>query len=63
MNMDRALKERIIGAIVLVLIVGVLATRRAGGSPEDYFLAGRRLGTVVLFMALFGTNATYGAWP
>ena len=43
---------------VLVLSVGLLATRTAGRSPEDYFLAGRRLGLVVLFMALFGTNAT-----
>jgi SSS family solute:Na+ symporter len=42
----------------LVLLVGLLATRGSGRSPEDYFLAGRRLGTVVLFMALFGTNAT-----
>ena len=42
----------------LVLLVGMIATRRAGRSPEDYFLAGRRLGTLVLFMALFGTNAT-----
>lgn len=44
--------------VVLVLVVGLLATRRAGSSPEEYFLAGRRLGKLVLFMALFGTNAT-----
>ncbi len=44
--------------VVAVLAVGLLATRGAARSPEDYFLAGRRLGPVVLFMALFGTNAT-----
>ena len=44
------------GAALLVL--GWLASRRAASSPEDYFLAGSGLGTVVLFMALFGTNCT-----
>ena len=44
--------------VVAVLVVGLLATRGAARSPGEYFLAGRRLGTVVLFMALFGTNAT-----
>lgn len=43
---------------VLVLVLGILASRRASRSPEEYFLAGRGLGTVVLFMALFGTNCT-----
>ena len=42
----------------VVLVLGALATRRASRSPEEYFLAGRGLGTVVLFMALFGTNCT-----
>ena len=47
------------GAYVLVVLaVGVAATRRSARSPEEYFLAGRGLGTVVLFMALFGTNCT-----
>lgn len=41
-----------------VLGVGLAATRRAARSPEEYFLAGRGLGTAVLFMALFGTNCT-----
>jgi len=49
----------LIGAyVVLVLTVGWLASRHAGRSPDEYYLAGRRLGPVVLFMALFGTNAT-----
>ena len=41
-----------------VLVLGTLASRRSASSPEEYFLAGRGLGTVVLFMALFGTNCT-----
>ena len=44
--------------IVVVLVLGFIATRRASRSPEEYFLAGRTLGPVVLFMALFGTNNT-----
>lgn len=44
--------------VVLVLTIGIVSTRRAAASPEEYFLAGRTLKTVVLFMALFGTNAT-----
>lgn len=40
-----------------VTLVGILA-RRAGSSPEEYFLAERGLRTAVLFMALFGTNTT-----
>lgn len=43
---------------LFVLGAGWLATRRASRSPEEYFLAGRGLGSAVLFMALFGTNCT-----
>lgn len=42
----------------IVLAIGLLAARRSARSPEEYFLAGRSLGTLVLFMALFGTNCT-----
>ena len=38
--------------------LGVLASRSSSRSPEEFFLAGRGLGTAVLFMALFGTNCT-----
>lgn len=49
----------ILAAYVLaVLALGAIAARRAGRTPEDYFLAGSGLGTLVLFMALFGTNCT-----
>ncbi|MEM7481058.1 MAG: sodium:solute symporter family protein [Acidobacteriota bacterium] len=44
--------------VSVVLVLGAIATRRAGRSPEEYFLAGRTLGPLVLFMALFGTNNT-----
>lgn len=44
--------------VALVIGIGVASNRRSEATPEDYFLAGRGLGTVVLFMALFGTNAT-----
>lgn len=44
--------------ITVVAVLGLLARRRASSSPEEYFLAGRTLGPVVLFMSLFGTNNT-----
>lgn len=44
--------------IGVVLVLGFVATRRASKSPNEYFLAGRALGPLVLFMALFGTNNT-----
>ena len=44
--------------VLVVLLVGVAARRRSSSSAEEYFLAGRGLGPLVLFMALFGTNCT-----
>lgn len=44
--------------VALVVGIGAWSSRRGTGTAEDYFLAGRSLGTVVLFMALFGTNVT-----
>jgi len=44
--------------ILVVLGVGWLATRRSGKSPTEYFVAGRSLGPLILFMSLFGTNCT-----
>lgn len=47
------------GVYLLVLVaIGAISSRRGANSAEDYFLAGRSFGTVVLFMALFGTNVT-----
>lgn len=48
----------LIYAIAVLAIGGWAARRQANDGPEEYFLAGRGLGTLVLFMALFGTNAT-----
>ncbi|MDA8020452.1 MAG: sodium:solute symporter family protein [Thermoanaerobaculia bacterium] len=53
--------QLILAAVIyvgVVLVLGFVATRRASKSPTEYFLAGRALGPVVLFMALFGTNNT-----
>ncbi len=44
--------------VTVVLVLGFISTRKASSSPEEYFLAGRALGPLVLFMALFGTNNT-----
>lgn len=43
---------------VAVLAIGAWASRGTSKSAEEYFLAGRGLGTLVLFMALIGTNTT-----
>jgi len=53
----------VIGAViaaylVVVAVIGAVAARRTRANPEDYFLGGRAARTVVLFMALFGTNVT-----
>ncbi|KIG13030.1 Na+/solute symporter [Enhygromyxa salina] len=42
----------------IVLVIGALAFRSTQATAEDYFLGGRTAKTVVLFMALFGTNIT-----
>ncbi len=42
----------------VLVAIGIVCSRRGAASAEDYFLAGRSLGSLVLFMALFGTNVT-----
>ncbi len=42
----------------ILVAIGVISSRTGAASAEDYFLAGRSFGTLVLFMALFGTNVT-----
>jgi len=44
--------------LAIVLVIGGAAYRKAGSSSEDYFLGGRSARTIVLFMAMFGTNIT-----
>ena len=48
----------IVTYFVIVLLIGAAAFRRTEATAEDYFLGGRTAKTVVLFMALFGTNIT-----
>lgn len=42
----------------IVVAIGAVAARRTGRGAEEYFLGGRTARTVVLFMALLGTNVT-----
>lgn len=42
----------------ILVVIGVVSSRRGSASAEDYFLAGRSFGSLVLFMALFATNVT-----
>ncbi len=53
----------VIGIVVVlyfavVATIAALASRRNVGGAEDYFLGGRSARTLVLFMALLGTNVT-----
>lgn len=41
---------------VIVLIIGSAARTRRDSSPEDYFLAGRTLGTPILLCTMLATN-------
>jgi SSS family solute:Na+ symporter len=46
-----------IGAYALLtLVISLYGFRREANTPEDYFLAGRRVGTLVLFFTLVATN-------
>ena len=44
--------------LLVLVVIGWVSSRRGASSAEDYFLASRGFGTLVLFMALFGTNVT-----
>ena len=48
----------VIAYFAIVLVIGALAYRKTENTAEDYFLGSRSAKTVVLFMALFGTNVT-----
>ena len=48
----------VVAYFAIVLLIGLLAYRQTEQTAEDYFLGGRTAKTVVLFMALFGTNVT-----
>jgi SSS family solute:Na+ symporter len=48
----------VFGYLATVFYIGIFAFRRGGGGAEDFFLAGRSLGTTVFLLSLFGTNMT-----
>jgi SSS family solute:Na+ symporter len=48
----------ILAYFAIVLVIGALAYRETTSTAEDYFLGNRAAKSVVLFMALFGTNIT-----
>ncbi|MFV8755791.1 sodium:solute symporter family protein [Nannocystaceae bacterium ST9] len=48
----------VVAYFVIVLIIGAIAYRRTAATAEDYFLGSRSARSLVLFMALFGTNIT-----
>jgi SSS family solute:Na+ symporter len=72
---DLGLSLGIVGAyLVVALVVGLLAYRLTGNDAEDYYLASRSMGTVVLLFTTFATllsaftffggpNLAYGAGP
>jgi len=44
--------------LAVVLYIGIFAFRRGKGTGEDFFLAGRSIGSIVFFLSLFATNMT-----
>src|SRR5436305_13572316 len=44
--------------LAVVLYIGIFAFRRGKGTGEDFFLAGRSVGSIVFFLSLFATNMT-----
>ena len=46
-----------IGAyLLLTLVIGIIGYRSQKDTPEDYFLAERKIGSIVLFFTLIATN-------
>jgi SSS family solute:Na+ symporter len=48
----------IVAYLAVVLAIGLGANRLLRGTGEDYFVAARSIGPVVLLLSLFGTNMT-----
>lgn len=44
------------GYIAILTVLSILARKKAGRSPEEFFLAGRSFGSVILFLTLAATN-------
>lgn len=45
-----------LGYFLILIILGLFAQRKTTKSPEDFFLAGRNFGTLILFFSLVATN-------
>ena len=44
--------------LLIVAFIGTIAFRRGKNNTEDFFLAGRTIGSMVFFLSLFATNMT-----
>ena len=42
--------------LLFTLVVGIVAYRQQNNTPEDYFLAGKKINSIVLFFTLTATN-------
>ena len=58
MNIDATILSVVVLYYLIVLGIGAAAYRKSAHTAEDYFLGGRVARSLVLFMALFGTNIT-----
>jgi len=57
MTLEKTMPYLVIGIYLLgTLWVGIAGYRRQQNTPDDYFLADRKIGTVVLFFTLIATN-------
>ena len=48
----------ILAYVIVLLLIGGFGARATRRTREDYFMAGRGLGTIAVFMTLFATNIT-----
>ena len=44
--------------LILLLVLGYISSRLFRGNSNDYFVASRSIGPLVLFMSIFGTTMT-----
>ncbi|OYT62230.1 Na+/pantothenate symporter PanF, partial [Thermoplasmatales archaeon ex4484_30] len=52
----RAMIVIIIAYFLILLAIGIYAHRKTKATPEDYFLANRNFGSIILFFTLAATN-------
>jgi solute:Na+ symporter, SSS family len=48
----------LVGYVAILLIIGAFSAKVTKKTREDYFMAGRGLGSIAIFMALFASNIT-----